>query len=329
MSKVKFQNLQKSDFFKKPAILPSTTPIVFEFCGFSDNKEVMFPWSKETFKKYSLFSLIFTLGVILWGAWVRFSHSGDGCGNDWPLCKGRLTPDSFSALMEWIHRATSGFSLLVVFALVFLAFKIYPKKHLVRKLSSAAGLLILVEALIGAVLVLASLTGSDSSGLRVAVLACHLINSLLLIATLTLCWQSAFSERIAVKKPHIYFVCVFPILALTGSIASLAGTLFPSESLTQSFLLDFLPESHITLKLRPLHPLLALGFTVFCLIVFAEKKKLLAGMAVVALCSGVVTLISLSPTWLKLSHLFIAYTFWIILVKNAFDNYSNPKKIFP
>ncbi|MCY4513329.1 MAG: COX15/CtaA family protein [Bdellovibrionales bacterium] len=289
----------------------------------------MFSWSKEIFKKYSLFSLLFTLSVILWGAWVRFSHSGDGCGNDWPLCKGRLTPDSFSALMEWIHRATSGLSLLIIFALVFLAFKIYPKKHLMRKLALAAGLLILVEALIGAVLVLASLTGSDSSNLRVAVLAFHLINSLLLVAVLTLCWQNAFSERITVKKPHIYFVCIFPILALTGSIASLAGTLFPSESLIQSFLLDFLPESHITLKLRPLHPLLALGFAAFCLIAFAEKKKALAGMALIAVCSGIATLIFLSPTWLKLSHLFIAYTFWIVLVKNTFDGHPNHKKTFP
>ena len=278
----------------------------------------MFPLTKKTFGKFSFFSLVFTLGVILWGAWVRFSHSGDGCGNDWPLCKGGFTPDSLSALMEWIHRATSGLSLLIVFALVFLAFKVYPKNHLVRKLSSAAGLLILIEALIGAVLVLASLTGSDSSGLRVIVLAFHLINSLLLAAALTLCRQSAFSEKITVKKPHIYFVGVFPLLALTGSIASLAGTLFPSESLTQAFLLDFMPESHITLKLRPLHPLLALGFAAGCLIIFPKKQKLLGGMAVISLLSGLITLLSLSPVWLKLSHLLIAYILWIILIQSAF-----------
>lgn len=274
--------------------------------------------TKGGFKSFSLFSLIFILIVILWGAWVRFSHSGDGCGNDWPLCKGSFTPDSFTALMEWIHRVTSGLSLLIVFALVGLAFKIYPKKHLVRKLSLTAGVLILIEALIGAVLVLASLTGSDSSSLRVIVLSFHLINSLLLVAALTLCWQSFFADKTTFKKPYIYFVGIFPLLALTGSIASLAGTLFPSESLIQAFLLDFMPESHITLKLRPLHPLLALGFTAFCLIYFAEKKKLLAGMAVIAVCSGMVTLLSLSPVWMKLSHLFIAYILWILLIKNAF-----------
>ena len=274
--------------------------------------------TKKGFKSFSFFSLIFTLIVILWGAWVRFSHSGDGCGNDWPLCKGSLTPDSFAALMEWIHRATSGLSLLIVFSLVFLAFKVYPQKHLVRKLSLSTGVLILIEALIGAVLVLASLTGSDSSGLRMIVLAFHLINSLLLVAALTLCWQSAFADKISFKKPHIYFVGIFPLLALTGSIASLAGTLFPSESLMQSFLLDFMPESHITLKLRPLHPLLALGFVTFCLIAFSEKKKALAGMAVIALCSGIITLLSLSPVWMKLTHLLIAYSLWIVLVKSSF-----------
>ena len=274
--------------------------------------------TRNRFENFSLFSLIFTLGVILWGAWVRFSHSGDGCGNDWPLCKGRLTPDSFSALMEWIHRATSGLSLLIVFGLVFFSFKIYPPKHMTRKFALSAGVLILVEALIGAVLVLASLTGTDSSSLRVVILACHLLNSLFLMAALTLCWQSALSEKITIKKPAIYFVYFFPMLALTGSMASLAGTLFPSESLIQSLVLDFLPESHITLKLRPLHPFLALGFMGFCLISFSEKKKKIAGTALIALCSGFITLVSLSPVWMKLTHLFIAYVLWIILVQSAF-----------
>lgn len=284
--------------------------------------------AENRFKNFSLFALIFTLGVILWGAWVRFSHSGDGCGNDWPLCKGRLTPDSFSALMEWIHRATSGLSLLIVFGLAFFAFKIYPPKHITRKFALASGVLILVEALIGAVLVLASLTGSDSSGFRVIILALHLINSLLLMAALTLCWQSALSGKMTLKKPALYFVYFFPILALTGSIASLAGTLFPSESLIQSFVLDFLPESHITLKLRPLHPLLALGFAAFCLISLSEEKKKVIGLVLIAVCSGFITLISLSPVWMKLTHLLIAYILWIILIKSAFkftsSNHSAP-----
>ena len=270
------------------------------------------------FRKFSFFSLIFTLGVILWGAWVRFSHSGDGCGNSWPLCKGQITPDSFTALTEWIHRITSGLSLLIVFGLMFASFRIYPKKHITRKLAFIAAVFIFIEALIGAVLVLASLTGTDSSLFRVITLSFHLINSLALVAVLTLCWKSALSEKMIIQKPHIYFVGAFLLLALTGSIASLAGTLFPSASLFEAFLLDFLPESHITLKLRPLHPLFAIAFFLF-LTAFLKGKKEIFLCALIAVFSGVATLFLLSPIYMKLSHLFIAYVFWIVLVSSAFQ----------
>lgn len=270
------------------------------------------------FKKCSFFSLVFTLGVILWGAWVRFSHSGDGCGRSWPLCKGQMTPDSLAAFIEWIHRVTSGFSLLIVFGLMAASFRIYPGRHIVRKLALSAAVFILIEALIGAILVLASLTGTDSSLFRMAILAFHLINSLILIAALTLCWKGAFSEKMIIQKPSIYFVAAFLILALTGSIASLAGTLFPSESLFEAFLLDFLPESHITLKLRPLHPLFAIAFFLF-LTAFLKNKKEIFLCALIAVFSGLAALFLLSPVYMKLSHLFVAYVFWIALVSNAFQ----------
>ena len=277
--------------------------------------------SRLFFKRYSMFSLIFILGVILWGAYVRFSHSGDGCGTSWPLCEGQFTPASPSGLVEWIHRVTSGLSLLIVFGLVFSARKIYPKTHGARKLSLLSGLLILVEALIGALLVVASLTGSEDSGLRVIVLAVHLVNSLLLTAVLILCGKSAFSEKLEIKKPFVYFVFAFPLLALTGSVASLAGTLFPSESLTQAFISDFLPESHITLRLRPLHPLFTLGFLFSFLALFRrrEKTRLLIGAGLTATLSGLSALLFLSPVWMKLSHLLTAYILWIVLINSAFQ----------
>ena len=30
--------------------------------------------------------------VIVWGAYVRASFSGDGCGDHWPLCNGQVIP---------------------------------------------------------------------------------------------------------------------------------------------------------------------------------------------------------------------------------------------
>ena len=302
--------------------LQDTIRIIRSVKFLSDTKNLFAPLfaeqnPRESFKRFSSFTLVFTLGVILWGAYVRFSHSGDACGSDWPLCRGKLIPDSLPALTEWIHRATSGLSLLLVLGLALCALKVYPPKHIVRKFALSTGVFILIEALIGAVLVLASLTGSDDSGLRVTVLNLHLINSLLLTGGLVLCRQGALGGRAFIKKPFIYFVAVFPLLALTGSVASLAGTLFPSESLSQAFISDFLPDSHITLKLRPLHPLLALGFVLW-IFLSAEGKKLFIGISSAAFLSGLITLLTLSPVPMKLIHLSAGYALWIFLVKSAF-----------
>src|SRR5690606_16329641 len=54
--------------------------------------------------------VVYTIGVILWGAFVRASLSGDGCGDHWPLCDGEVIPVAPDAkkLVELTHRITSG-----------------------------------------------------------------------------------------------------------------------------------------------------------------------------------------------------------------------------
>ena len=36
--------------------------------------------------------LAYNVAVILWGAYVRATGSGAGCGNHWPLCNGEIVP---------------------------------------------------------------------------------------------------------------------------------------------------------------------------------------------------------------------------------------------
>ena len=108
----------------------------------------------------------------------------------------------------------------------------------------------------------------------------------------------------------------FPLLALTGNIASLAGQLFPSLSLSQALVLDFLPSAHISLKLRPFHPLLAVGFVlVLSWLSFSIKNLRAVTIAsLIVACFGFATLVSLSPLWMKMGHLILAYGLWIFLV---------------
>ncbi len=257
---------------------------------------------------------------------MRLSLSGDGCGTSWPLCEENIFPESKKALIEWIHRASSGLSLIIILALFILAWSIYPKKHLIRKLSTASLALVLIEALIGAFLVISGLVGLNTSRIRVVILAGHLINSLLLAGALSLCWRASLWNHLTVKKPHIYFTVFFPLLALTGNIASLAGQLFPSPSLAQALALDFLPAGHISLQLRPFHPLLAVLFVIVLSLVSVSFKNLrLLGAASLAVAGfGFATLLFLSPLWMKMGHLILAYALWIFLVCSSFQAKQKP-----
>ncbi|MDQ3257561.1 MAG: COX15/CtaA family protein, partial [Acidobacteriota bacterium] len=70
------------------------------------NRFVFFSWGV----------LAFTLAVIVWGAYVRASGSGAGCGSHWPLCNGDIIPrdPQLKTIIELTHRLTSGVALVLV-----------------------------------------------------------------------------------------------------------------------------------------------------------------------------------------------------------------------
>ena len=63
--------------------------------------------------------------VILWGALVRATGSGAGCGNHWPLCNGEVIPLSprVDTIIEFTHRCMTGGSLFVVLGLLVWTFR--------------------------------------------------------------------------------------------------------------------------------------------------------------------------------------------------------------
>src|SRR6266540_6286398 len=107
----------------------------------------------DRFAKYAWFALAFNLLVIVWGAFVRASGSGAGCGSHWPLCNGEVVPvnPSIERVIEFTHRGMSGVALLLVLGMVIWAFRAYPPGR-VRRGAVASMIFILIEALIGAAL---------------------------------------------------------------------------------------------------------------------------------------------------------------------------------
>jgi heme A synthase len=89
---------------------------------------------EQRFATYSWSVLAFTVGVILWGAYVRATGSGAGCGAHWPSCQGQIVPRAAQTetLIEYSHRLTSALSGLLVLILLIWALRLYPKGHIVR-----------------------------------------------------------------------------------------------------------------------------------------------------------------------------------------------------
>src|ERR1700683_537949 len=117
--------------------------------------------------RFAWFAVFYNVLVILWGALVRASGSGAGCGNHWPLCNGQVIPVSpgFHTVIEFTHRMMTGGSTFVVIALRVWAFRATPKGHAARWFAIASILLLLNEAILGALLVkLGYVTNNQSAG---------------------------------------------------------------------------------------------------------------------------------------------------------------------
>ncbi len=292
--------------------------------------------SKETFKKTALILFAYSLLVILWGAWVRISHSGDGCGDTWPLCHGQLIPEAQrgKTWVEYGHRMMSGLYGFFVFYFYWQARKIFEKTDLARKAALWTLIFTITEALLGAKLVLFKLVTNNDTPLRAAVMGLHQVNSLLLTGAITIAYvatKKSLSTGAAEKQKfwnkNWTLAFLFIGIAITGSWAALAATLFPSSSLLQGLMDDFAADSHYLIKLRGFHPLAAIiiGGSLSAFMWIQSQKsstdflKRSANQASVALIIGIAfgvsTLLALSPVWMKIAHLALAQIMWFFVLQ--------------
>lgn len=267
----------------------------------------------KNWTKYLYLFWIYTLLVILWGAWVRISHSGDGCGDHWPLCGGEFIPN-FELQKTWVeysHRLMSGVYGLIVISFFF-RFRKAAYSKTTRSLSLALFVLMIIEAGLGALLVKGALVTENDSIQRLVVMSLHQLNSFILTGVTYL---FAISLRDQFELKWNKFFTLFLVVAVSGAIASLSTTLFPSISVWQGILSDFNSDSHLFIKLRILHPILALTLMgSFGYWLFDKGYGRMAFEIFLALGVGVLTLLTLSPVWLKLTHLLIAHLIWARLL---------------
>ena len=268
--------------------------------------------------------------VILQGAFVRATGSGAGCGSHWPTCHGEIVPLSgdVHTAIEFSHRLLS----LVVLALgTWLLLRVRRERRENRGayvFGVAAFVFLLIEALLGALTVLWGLTGDTQSTARGLMVATHLVNSLFLVGTLAATVAYTRSARPAYplgvarqgSLTSVFLVAFvgMQVLMFSGGIAAMGNTMFPSESLVEGIAADFDPESHPLIRLRILHPLIALavGVYLFVALGFARwikpvpeghrLRQWLVGTYLVQLLVGTVNLALLAPVVLQLLHLGLA-----------------------
>ncbi len=290
---------------------------------------------RSPFNRFAWSVVGINLWVILWGAVVRATGSGAGCGNHWPLCDGEVIPTApgLATLIEVTHRATSGIALLVVVVLTVWALSTYAKPHRIRRAAVASLVFILIEALVGAGLVIFELVEDNASPARMVYMGVHLVNTLLLVAALTL--TAAWSTRDGRRRwDHSRFKGVMIgslvgllVTAVSGAISALGDTLFPGGDLVTSLQQDFSAGSHFLLRLRVLHPLIAVA-TGLALFVLARRElenaersprttrlaQALMFAVLVQMAGGVLNIALLAPVWMQLVHLGLANILWILFV---------------
>jgi heme A synthase len=287
------------------------------------------------FAKYSWGVLIFNIGVILWGAFVRATGSGAGCGSHWPDCGGEIIPrePQIETLIEFTHRLSSGLAFLLVLIMFIWAWRIYPKGSHVRLGSAFSMFFIVTEALVGAALVKFQWVAQDVSIGRVISISVHLINTLLLLASITLtAWWASGGKKPSLQRISIsgigliLAILLIIILGVSGAITALGDTLFPAASLAEGIQQDFSPAAHFLLRLRVYHPIIAILSGLYILFITywirtpqdSRTKQFfsfsLIGLIVIQLAAGLINLLLLAPIPMQLIHLLLADMVWIALI---------------
>jgi cytochrome c oxidase assembly protein subunit 15 len=292
---------------------------------------------RDRFRRYAWGLLGYTLLVILFGAVVRITGSGAGCGQHWPSCNGELLhlPRTLKTTIEYTHRATSGLSVLAIIALLTFAFRLYPLAHPVRRAAMLAGAMIVVEALIGAALVRLHLVENDASLGRALVLPLHLVSTALLTAALTWCAyftdQSAHAARPlpAAARALVLFAGLGVLLvSATGAVTALGDTVYPvhAAGLAARLQEDQGSTAHFLQRTRAVHPMLAIAVAAFVAYVAAvlpayrtsrdvkRASLALAGSVSLQVFAGALNVWLSAPGPLQVVHLFLANLTWISLI---------------
>ncbi|MCU0317110.1 MAG: heme o synthase [Fimbriimonadaceae bacterium] len=297
--------------------------------------------SHVKFGKFSLLLLAYTVLVVLFGAFVRASLSGDGCGTSWPFCHGSVLPigAQTKTYIELTHRFTSGLVLFGTIALVVWSFRLFAKGHVIRKASVVALGTTLISSAIGALLVRAEWVVHDKSLGRAISMPIHLVNNFFLLASLALAGYWALGGALPGKNLKSstargikWLAGGYFLLGMTGALSAMGKTAYLTELKAARTFLERI-TMHVGENAPPLlrggltHPILAMGvLALTAWVCYFAKQSLpqsqpvkqwanwVLGIYLFQMAFGVVNLVMSAPVAMQLAHLLLAVISWLALV---------------
>jgi heme A synthase len=279
--------------------------------------------------------LAYNLGVVAWGAYVRATGSGAGCGQHWPTCQGEIVPHAgaTATMIEYSHRLSSGLALILTVGLVVGAFRTFANGHPARRGAVMAAVFMVLEAALGAALVMFGLVAGDASLARGVVMPVHMVNTFLLLGSMALtAWWASGGADFRLRGQGMLGPVLglgmagMMVLGISGAITALGDTLFHMTSLSEGWRQDFAPAAHIFVRLRILHPTIATvvglylaGAGLFAAFTRKSRPVFLLGGALVLIFAvqfavGIVNMLLMAPVPMQLVHLLLADLTWISLV---------------
>lgn len=288
--------------------------------------------------------LAYALAVIVFGAWVRITGSGAGCGQHWPTCHGEVVhrPQSIETHIELSHRYSSGLLLVLAGGLLIWALRRFERPHPARWGAALGVVFLIIEALLGAGLVMFELVADDDSIARAIVMAIHLTNTCVLMGALATAAWTGVGTGVgqAERRPRLrgsgsrgwlLVGALLLVLAIStsGAVTALGDTLYPvaDDGRVVAHLVDDQSlTAHFLQRMRVVHPIVAIvgGLALAWLAIglpgmdarptLRRLGNVVAGLVVAQLCAGVLNVMLSAPGWMQLVHLALATTLWTSLV---------------
>jgi cytochrome c oxidase assembly protein subunit 15 len=133
-----------------------------------------------------ILAIITALGsylMLVLGALVTGTGSGQGCGNTWPVCQGQVLPDSptLATIIEYSHRSVSGIVGFLILALTAWSFLSYRRDFRIKLFGFLSVFFVVLQGALGALTVV-----FEGTFTKFPLLALHFGFSLICFASVVL-----------------------------------------------------------------------------------------------------------------------------------------------